>query len=154
MAALSAVLGSVAWNMAGIPSVRALLKGQKSDICVLAITFLITVFIDLTVAIEVGLGFAAFFFIKKMIDVSEVQSSRETLVGGITTSSNDELSQIPHGVLIYRIDGPLFFGTVRKFELAIEKAKQSGIGIVSVRNCSNFFIFSIFNIICYVKFCL
>ena len=123
MAALSAVLVSVAWNMAGIPSVRALLKGQKSDICVLAITFLITVFIDLTVAIEVGLGFAAFFFIKKMIDVSEVQSSRETLVGGITTSSNDELSQIPHGVLIYRIDGPLFFGTVRKFELAIEKAK-------------------------------
>lgn len=123
MAALSAVLVSVAWNMAGIPSVRALLKGQKSDICVLAITFLITVFIDLTVAIEVGLGFAAFFFIKKMIDVSEVQSSRETLVGGITTYSNDELSQIPHGVLIYRIDGPLFFGTVRKFELAIEKAK-------------------------------
>ena len=123
MAALSAVLVSVAWNMAGIPSVRALLKGQKSDICVLVITFLITVFIDLTVAIEVGLGFAAFFFIKKMIDVSEVQSSRETLVGGITTSSNDELSQIPHGVLIYRIDGPLFFGTVRKFELAIEKAK-------------------------------
>lgn len=123
MAALSAVLVSVAWNMAGIPSVRALLKGQKSDICVLAITFLITVFIDLTVAIEVGLGFAAFFFIKKMIDVSEVQSSRETLVGGITTSNNDELSQIPHGVLIYRIDGPLFFGTVRKFELAIEKAK-------------------------------
>lgn len=123
MAALSAVLVSVAWNMAGIPSVRALLKGQKSDICVLVITFLITVFIDLTVAIEVGLGFAAFFFIKKMIDVSEVQSSRETLVGGITTSNNDELSQIPHGVLIYRIDGPLFFGTVRKFELAIEKAK-------------------------------
>ena len=123
MAALSAVLVSVAWNMAGIPSVRALLKGQKSDICVLVITFLITVFIDLTVAIEVGLGFAAFFFIKKMIDVSEVQSSRETLVGGIKTSSNDELSQIPHGVLIYRIDGPLFFGTVRKFELAIEKAK-------------------------------
>lgn len=123
MAALSAVLVSVAWNMAGIPSVRALLKGQKSDICVLVITFLITVFIDLTVAIEVGLGFAAFFFIKKMIDVSEVQSSRETLIGGITTSNNDELSQIPHGVLIYRIDGPLFFGTVRKFELAIEKAK-------------------------------
>ena len=57
--------------------------GQKSDICVFAVTFLITVFVDLTVAIEIGLGFAAFFFIKKMIDLSEVQNQRETLTGGI-----------------------------------------------------------------------
>ncbi|MBR2302533.1 MAG: sodium-independent anion transporter, partial [Clostridia bacterium] len=84
MAALSAVLVSVAWNMAGLPAVKALLKGQKSDICVLLVTFLITVFVDLTVAIEVGLGFAAFFFIKKMIDVSEVQTKHTVLTGGIS----------------------------------------------------------------------
>ena len=90
LASLAAVLVSVAWNMAGLPAVRALLKGQKSDICVLAVTFLITVFIDLTVAIEVGLGFAAFFFIKKMIDVSEVQNNRETLVGGIKADGKEE----------------------------------------------------------------
>ena len=46
MAALSAVLINVSWNMAGFPAVKALLKGQKSDIFVLAATFLITVFID------------------------------------------------------------------------------------------------------------
>lgn len=123
MAALSAVLINVAWNMAGFPAIRALLKGQKSDICVLAITFLITVFIDLTVAIEVGLGFAAFFFIKKMIDVSEVQSDKQTLVGGIKVGGQEELLDIPQGVLVYEIEGPLFFGTVRKFELAVEEAK-------------------------------
>ena len=122
MAALAAVLISVAWNMAGLPAIRALLKGQKSDICVLAVTFLITVFIDLTVAIEVGLGFAAFFFIKKMIDVSEVQAERETLVGGIKVGGEEEKLDIPQGVLVYEIEGPLFFGTVRKFELAVEKA--------------------------------
>ena len=122
MAALAAVLISVAWNMAGIPAVKALLKGQKSDICVLFVTFLITVFIDLTVAIEVGLGFAAFFFIKKMVDVSEVQTSRERLVGGIKANGETEKLDIPEGVLVYEIEGPLFFGTVRKFELATEQA--------------------------------
>ncbi len=123
MAALAAVLVSVAWNMAGIPAVRSLLKGQKSDICVLAVTFLITVFIDLTVAIEVGLGFAAFFFIKKMIDLSDVQNDKETLVGGIKAGGIEERLDIPQGVLVYEIEGPLFFGTVRKFELATERAQ-------------------------------
>ena len=123
MAALSAVLINVSWNMAGFPAVKALLKGQKSDIFVLAATFLITIFIDLTVAIEFGLGFAAFFFIKKMIDVSEVQNKRDSIAGGI--SGNEFLEkniEIPESAVVYEIDGPLFFGTVRKFEFAIERA--------------------------------
>ena len=122
MAAISAVLVSVAWNMAGFGSIRALMKGQKSDIFVLATTFLLTVFIDLTVAIGAGLGFAAFFFIKKMIDLSEVQTSRETLIGGIKGDRQEEALKIPEGVLVYEIEGPLFFGTVGKFEIAFEKA--------------------------------
>ena len=125
MAALSAVLINVAWNMAGLPAIRSLIKGQKSDTAVFLVTFLITIFIDLTVAIEVGLGFAAFFFIKKMIDLSEVQNKREALIGGIVKNSenhSEEDLSIPNDVMIYEIDGPLFFGTVRKFEIAVEKA--------------------------------
>lgn len=123
MAALSAVLINVSWNMAGFPAVRALLKGQKSDIFVLAATFLITIFIDLTVAIEFGLGFAAFFFIKKMIDVSEVQNKRDSIAGGISGNEFlEENIEIPESAVVYEIDGPLFFGTVRKFEFAIERA--------------------------------
>mgnify|MGYP003294121526 CR=1 FL=1 len=125
MAALAAVLINVAWNMAGFPAIKALLKGQKSDICVFTVTFLITVFIDLTVAIEVGLGFAAFFFIKKMIDLSEVQNQRETLTGGIKTDQPSENLDIPNGCFVYEIEGPLFFGTVRKFELATERAQTN-----------------------------
>ena len=125
MAALAAVLVSVAWNMAGIPAIKALLKGQKSDICVLAVTFIITVIIDLTVAIEIGLGFAAFFFIKKMIDVSEVQEKRENIITGIDASGNTTEYTIPENVLVYDIEGPLFFGTVRKFEMAVERAAIS-----------------------------
>ncbi len=125
MAALAAVLINVAWNMAGFPAIRALLKGQKSDICVFAVTFLITVFVDLTVAIEVGLGFAAFFFIKKMIDLSEVQNEREVLTGGIKKDQPAENLDIPENCFVYEIEGPLFFGTVRKFELATERAQTN-----------------------------
>lgn len=122
MSALAAVLMSVAWNMAGIPSIRKLLKGQKSDITVLLVTFLITVFVDLTYAIGIGLIFAAFFFIKKMIDVSSVQEKRETIVSGITGDGTEEQLDVPKGVIVYEIEGPLFFATVRKFEVAVERA--------------------------------
>ena len=129
MAALAAVLVSVSWNMAGFPAIKGIFKGQKSDITVLLVTFVITIFIDLTVAIEVGLLFAAFFFIKKMIDVSEVREQRSSIVGGITTvnpinpDTAEESLEIPTGVLIYEIEGPLFFGTVQKFEQSVERAK-------------------------------
>jgi len=130
MAALAAVLINVAWNMAGFKAIGALVRGQKSDICVLTVTFLITVFIDLTVAIEVGLGFAVFFFIKKMCDLSEVQAKRENLTGGIGVGAavagdneHDEKLALPAGAVVYEIDGPLFFGTVRKFEVAVTQAQ-------------------------------
>ena len=122
MAALAAVLISVAWNMAGIPSIKELLKGQKSDICVLTATFLITVFVDLTYAIGIGLIMAAFFFIKKMTELSEVQSGNRTVVTGILGDGHTEQIELPKDVMVYEIDGPLFFGTVRKFEVATEQA--------------------------------
>ncbi len=140
MAALAAVLINVAWNMASFPAIRALLKGQKSDICVFFVTFLITVFVDLTVAITVGLGFAAFFFIKKMIDLSEVQSEESNITSGIaksitTADMPEEHLDIPSGAMVYEIDGPLFFGTVRKFEVAVEKAGiQYKVLILRMRN--------------------
>lgn len=122
MAALAAVLVSVAWNMAGIPTIRALLKGQKSDCTVLFVTFFLTVFIDLTVAIEAGLLFAAFFFIKKMVDLSQVQEYGAIPKGLFPDNTDEKPLTIPDGVLVYEISGPLFFGTVRKFELAVNQA--------------------------------
>ena len=135
MPALAAVLMSVSWNMAGIPSIRKLLKGQKSDISVLLATFLVTVFVDLTYAIGIGLILAAFFFIKKMIDVSEVQESRKQIIGGITGDGTQEMLDVPVGVLVYEIEGPLFFGTVRKFEMAVERAgAEFKVLVIRMRN--------------------
>lgn len=113
MAAMAAILVSVAWNMAGIPEIKALCKGQKSDITVLVLTFLLTVFIDLTVAIEVGLLFAAFFFIKKMIDLAQVTNIVPKTVGKQEGSLEE---QIPPRVFVFEMNGPLFFGTIQKFE--------------------------------------
>lgn len=121
--------------MAGFPAIKALLKGQKSDICVFLVTFLITVFVDLTVAIEVGLGFAAFFFIKKMIDLSEVQDQRSQITGGINKDMPAENLDIPKGALVFEIEGPLFFGTVRKFEIATERANaECKVLVLRMRN--------------------
>ena len=137
MPALAAVLMSVAWNMAGIPSIRKLLKGQKSDITVLVVTFLVTVFVDLTYAIGIGLIFAAFFFIKKMIDLSNVETNENSIVTGITGDGHEEKLEIPKGAIVYEIDGPLFFGTVRKFELASERAGADyKVLILRMRNTS------------------
>ena len=55
-------------------------------------------------------------------DVSAVQTKRETLVGGISGDGTEEQLEIPEGVLVYEIEGPLFFGTVSKFEMASERA--------------------------------
>ncbi|AEE17426.1 SulP family inorganic anion transporter [Treponema brennaborense] len=132
LAALAAVLVSVAWNMAGIPAIKALFKGQKSDITVLAVTFLLTVFIDLTVAIEVGLICAAFFFIKKMIDLSSIRqvstnkpavsikpaSAQPSQTGRSETDVTESTPALPDGTFIFEIEGPLFFGTIQKFEEA------------------------------------
>ena len=58
IAVLAAVLINVAWNMAGFSAIKTLLKGQKSDICVFLVTFFITIFVDLTVAILEKTGMA------------------------------------------------------------------------------------------------
>ena len=84
---------------------------------------------------RLGLGFAAFFFIKKMIDVSEVQESRKQIIGGITGDGTQEMLDVPVGVLVYEIEGPLFFGTVRKFEMAVERAgAEFKVLVIRMRN--------------------
>lgn len=125
MAALAAVLISVAWNMAGLPAIKALSKGQKSDIAILLITFLITVFVDLTYAISIGLIISGLLFIKKIVELSEVTTGNKGIFKGSKANDYDEQIEIPKDVMIYEINGPLFFGTIRKFELAMERTDNN-----------------------------
>ena len=135
MPALAAVLVSVAWNMAGFKEIKGLLKGQKSDILVLLVTFVLTVFVDLTVAIGVGLILAAFFFIQKMALLSDVHSYNEDGTPVSHADTPEEHLDVPKGVLIYEVEGPLFFATVRKFEVAVGRSgAEFKVMVIRMRN--------------------
>lgn len=120
MATLAAVLIVVAYNMSEWREFVHLLKSPRGDVAVLLATFLLTVFIELTVAIQVGILLAAFVFLQKM--------SKETHVDLITENlrEDDELQtrdisnlKIPPGVEIFEIYGSLFFGAVSQFKESI-----------------------------------
>ncbi len=109
MATLAGILVVVAWNMSELENFRAVLKGSKSDAAVLLTTFGLTVLVDLTVAIEIGMILAAFLFMRKMMQASSVQQTDEVLE-----------TEIPKGVDVFEINGPLFFGAAYKFKEAMK----------------------------------
>jgi SulP family sulfate permease len=115
LAALAGVLVTVSYHMSEWRSFRSLLTGPKSDIAVLLITFLLTVLVDLTVAVEVGMVLAAFLFMKKMADLTHVKS----LTGVLDDEDDDTAAElrrlkVPAGVEMYTIRGTFFFGAANK----------------------------------------
>ena len=115
LAALAAILVVVAYHMSEWRTVRSeITGGPRSDTLVLLATLLLTVFIDLTVAIETGMVLAAFLFMRRMSEVTEV--SRVSLEFGTATPGIGERSAPPPGVAVYEINGPFFFGAAEKFK--------------------------------------
>jgi sulfate permease, SulP family len=120
LASLAPVLMVVAYNMAEIHEVRHILKGAKSDVAVLLITFFLTVFADLTVAVEFGLLMAAVLFIKRMSEVHTIEkvlpdaADPKKKVRAIEDSHND----CPQATIL-TVEGALFFGAASKFEAAV-----------------------------------
>ncbi|HSJ12972.1 MAG TPA: sulfate permease [Longimicrobiales bacterium] len=115
LAALAAILVVVAYHMSEWRTVRSeITGGPRSDTLVLLATLLLTVFIDLTVAIETGMVLAAFLFMRRMSEVTEV--SRVSLEFGTATPGVGERSAPPPGVAVYEINGPFFFGAAEKFK--------------------------------------
>ena len=124
MAALAAVLFQVAFNMCGYRSFIKMFKAPKSDIIVMLVAFSLTVIIDLTVAIEVGVLLAAVLFIKRMSDVSEMETVTEAIKDDDEEAAHNELSrQVPKGVVVYELAGSLFFGAVDKMARISDKPK-------------------------------
>lgn len=127
MACLAGVLVIVSYNMSGWRTFRELLKNPKSDVAVLLITFFLTVIFDLTVAIEFGLVLACLLFIKRVMEVTEVNIFRDEIIP--TDSDGDELPKeehliIPDHVEVYEINGPYFFGIANRFEEVVLQTKE------------------------------
>ena len=123
LASLSAVLVVVAWNMGEWHQFVRIPKWPRSDAVVFLTAFALTVLIDLTVAVEIGMILAAVLFIKRISETTQIaavdpstetEGSHHSLVG----------KQIPDGVLIFRVFGAFFFGAADKLETALKRARQ------------------------------
>lgn len=120
LASLAALLIYVAWNMSELESFLSILKGQPSDALVLMITFLLTVLIDLAVAVQIGVILAAFLFIKRMSETAVVKACE------LVVSENEQLDisddkilqrqDIPEDVRIFEITGPFFYSVAGQLD--------------------------------------
>jgi sulfate permease, SulP family len=124
MAVLAAILVVVSYNMSEWRRFRAELSAPRSDVAVLLTTFFLTVLVDLTVAVEVGMVLAAFLFMKRMSEVTNTSLiSREFEDGGEEEDPAGPNAvgrrRVPEGVDIYEIDGPFFFGAAESFKEAL-----------------------------------
>ena len=121
LSCLAAILVMVAYNMSEWRTFKYLLRGDKSDVAVLLITFFLTVIVDLTVAIEVGVLLAIALFVRRVMETSSINVIEEDSI--LATESDevvnpDDIEQldIPQGVEVYEVNGPFFFGLASKFE--------------------------------------
>lgn len=136
LAAMAPILMVVAYNMSEYKSFVHLLKLKSGDSLVLATTFLLTVFVNLTAAVQVGLLLAGISFIKRMSDVLGVEE-----VIPVTAKQNGETSNKNRGsscpqLSFYTIDGPLFFGAADRFESIITRSinKRPEVLILKLKN--------------------
>ena len=119
MATLSGILVVVAYNMSEWESFVSVFKGPRSDVAVLTTTFLLTVLVDLTVAIEIGMVLAVFLFMRKMIQFSDVSILTKDIDDNGKDNYSVENFTIPENVEVFEITGPLFFGAAYKFKDAM-----------------------------------
>jgi SulP family sulfate permease len=115
---LSAILFIVSWNMSEVPHVvRLLVRAPKPDVAVLLLTFLLTVFVDLVVAVNVGVIVAALLFMRRSADAVNVELQPEA--AALPAQSPGMPGSPIEGVLVYGIEGPIFFGATEKLERAL-----------------------------------
>ena len=123
LATLSALLVNVALHMGEWHNFGRLPKWPLCDTAVFLAAFGLTVIVDLTVAVEIGMVLAAILFIKRSSETTQIMAVDESTE---TEGSHHSLvgKEIPHGVLVYRIFGAFFFGAADKLESALKRLKQ------------------------------
>ncbi len=119
LAVLAVILVFVAYHMSEWRTFRAELRSPKSDVAVLLATFLLTVLVDLTLAIEVGMVASAFLFMRRMAEVTNVSMVTREFSDEMDSEDKDPDAvrgrSIPSAVEVYEINGPFFFGAAEAF---------------------------------------
>jgi sulfate permease, SulP family len=133
--ALAAILVVVAYHMSEWRSFAGLLRAPRSDVVVLVLTFLLTVFVDLTVAVQFGIVAAALLFMRRMAEVTQVAGVTDALRETDRESGRPEALVIPKGVEVYEVNGPFFFGAADKLKSVLaEVSKKPKVLILRMRN--------------------
>lgn len=138
LASLAGILVVVSYNMSEMHHFASILKGPRSDSLVLVFTFLLTVLVDLTVAVQVGVVLSALLFMRRMAEISNVRMITDAVRG------NDELTEdpnaiglleVPDGVEVFEVNGPFFFGMVDRFHTAIRNIERTvPVLVIRIRN--------------------
>jgi len=135
MSALAAILLIVAYNMSEWRFFAKLFYSPRSDVLVLLTVFLLTVFADLTVAIQTGVVLSALLFMRRMETVTNAGIIN---LDDETADKNDPNAltrfNVPKGVEVFEINGPFFFGAASKFQDEISKIKMPKVLILRMRN--------------------
>ena len=139
LATLAAILVVVSYHMSEWRTFRSELTAPKSDVAVLLTTFSLTVLVDLTVAIEVGMVLAAFLFMRRMAEVTNVSIVTRELADGDNDEDDDPNSvrrrEVPRGVEVFEINGPFFFGAAEQFKDTLGQiAKKPKVLIIRLRD--------------------
>src|SRR3989344_2751051 len=136
LACLAGILAVVSYHMSEWRSFLELLKGVRGGILVLLSTFFITVLVDLTVAIEIGMVLSAFLFVKRMSEISAVNFiAKEIADDDAAEEVPINKIEIPKGVEVYEIKGPFFFGIANQFEEAVRVvAEKPKVRILRLRD--------------------
>jgi SulP family sulfate permease len=119
LAALAAILFVVAWNMSELHNFgRLLFRAPTADRVVLIVTFLLTVFVDLVVAVNIGVMLAIFHFLRRMAASVETREIAEHALE--REFAGGQNFKRPEGVIVYEIDGPMFFAAIESFERVLK----------------------------------
>jgi SulP family sulfate permease len=125
MATLAGILITVAYNMSEWKFFLKILRGPQGDVVVLLVTFLLTVLVSLTVAIEMGVVLAAFLFMHRVVDMSQIESVKEDLESEISNETESEFRRsLPDNIEIFEINGPFFFGATEKFKDTLREIRR------------------------------
>ncbi len=124
MACLAGILIVVAYHMSEWRSFLSVLKGPRHDALVILTTFFLTVLVDLTVAIEIGMVLAAFLFMARMAETTNVRLMVQGTEEEESSASGVRPPRKKRDIEIYEVNGPLFFGASRKFEEAMRFVEQ------------------------------
>ncbi|MHA7110008.1 SulP family inorganic anion transporter [Sunxiuqinia elliptica] len=129
MSCLAGILIVVAYNMSEWRSFVSILKGSGFDILILLVTFFLTVLVDLTYAIQIGIALSALLFMKRMADVSH-QTELE-----VDSDVLENYNDLPEGVGIYEISGPFFFASAKQYCSTLKSIGQkSKVLIIRMRH--------------------